>query len=47
MSKTNADIDDLMVKGVRELLSEQSNKERLNVAAKVRELKIHKDHLYR
>jgi hypothetical protein len=44
---SNADIDELVVKGVRELLSEHEDGERLNVAAKARELGVYKDRLYR
>jgi hypothetical protein len=47
MPNSNADIDDLVAKGVRELLSEYEDGERLNVAAKARELGVHKDRLYR
>ena len=47
MPDSNADIDDLVDKGVRELLSEHETGERLNVAAKARELGVHRDRLYR
>ena len=47
MSNSDADIDDLVVKDVRELLSKQKNGERLNVTAKTRELRVHKNRLYR
>ena len=47
MSNSNADIDDLMVKNVRELLTEHKNEERLNVVIKTRELEVYKDRLYR
>ena len=47
MPNSNADIDDLVAKGVRELLTEHKDGERLNVAAKARELGVYKDRLYR
>jgi transcriptional regulator of acetoin/glycerol metabolism len=47
MPDSNADIDDLVAKGVRELLSEYEEGERPNVTAKARELGVYKDRLYR
>ena len=41
MPNSNADIDDLVTKGVRELLAEHKDGERLNVAAKTRELGVY------
>ena len=46
MSNSDTDIDDLVVKDVREPLSEQKNGERLNVTVKTRELRVHKNRLY-
>jgi hypothetical protein len=47
MPDSNADIDDLVAKGVRELLSEYEQGVRPNVAAKARELRVYRDRLYR
>ena len=47
MSKTNVDTDELVVKGVRELLSEYQDGECPNVVIKMRKLGVHKDRLYR
>jgi Tc5 transposase DNA-binding domain len=47
MPDLQADIDELVAKGVRELLSEDEAGERPNVAVKARELGVPKDRLYR
>jgi hypothetical protein len=47
MPDLQADIDELVAKGVRELLSENEAGERSNVAVKARELGVSKDRLYR
>jgi hypothetical protein len=47
MPDLQADIDELVAKGVRELLSEDEAEERSNVAVKARELGVLKDRLYR
>ena len=47
MSISNEDIDDLVDKTVREILAEREDGERSNVAAKIRELGIHKDRIHR
>jgi hypothetical protein len=46
MPDLQADIDELVAKGVRELFSEDEVGERPNVAAKARELEVSKDRLY-
>jgi hypothetical protein len=46
MPNSNTDIDDLVARGVRELLSKYEDGKHLNIAAKVHELKVYKDHLY-
>jgi DNA-binding NtrC family response regulator len=47
MPDSNADTDELVARGVRELLAEHEEGERFNVAAKARELRVHRDRLYR
>jgi hypothetical protein len=47
MPDIQANIDELVAKGVRELLSEDEAGERPNVAVKARELGVLKDWLYR
>jgi hypothetical protein len=47
MPDIQANIDELVAKGVRELLSEDKAGERPNVAVKARELGVLKDRLYR
>jgi Tc5 transposase DNA-binding domain len=47
MPDSNADIDELVARGVRELREEHEEGERFNVAAKARELGVHKDRLRR
>jgi hypothetical protein len=46
MPDSHADTDELVARGVRELLKEHEEGERLGVAVKARELRIHKDQLY-
>jgi hypothetical protein len=46
MPDLQADIDELVAKGVRELLLEDKAEERPNVAVKARELGVSKDRLY-
>ena len=47
MPISNEDTDDLVDKAVREILAEREDGERSNVAAKARELGIHKDRIHR
>ena len=47
MPISNEDTDDLVDKVVREILAEREDGERSNVAAKARELGIHKDRIHR
>jgi AraC-like DNA-binding protein len=47
MPDSHADTDELVARGVRELLEEHEEGERLGVAAKARELGVHKDQLHR
>ena len=47
MSNSDENIDDLVDKTVREILTERENGERPNVLVKVYELSIHKDRIYR
>jgi Tc5 transposase DNA-binding domain len=47
MPNSYADTDELVARGIRELLEEHEEGERLNVAAKARELGVHKDRLHR
>jgi hypothetical protein len=47
MPNSYADTDELVARGIQELLEEHEEGERLNVAAKARELGVHKDRLHR
>ena len=47
MPNSNTDIDELVDRAVRELRAEYEYGERVNVAAKAREIGVHKDRLYR
>jgi hypothetical protein len=47
MPKSSADIDELVDKAVRELHAEYEEGEHRGVAAKAREIGVHKDRLYR
>jgi hypothetical protein len=47
MPKSSADIDELVDKAVRELQAEYEEGERRGVAAKTREIRVHKDRLHR
>jgi hypothetical protein len=47
MPNSYADTDELVARGIRELLKEHEEGERLNVAVKARELGVHKDRLHR
>jgi hypothetical protein len=46
MPDSHADTDELVARGVWELLEEHEEGERLGVAAKARELRVHKDGLH-
>ena len=46
MSNSDENIDDLVDKTVREILTERENGERPNVLTKARKLSIHKDRIY-
>jgi Tc5 transposase DNA-binding domain len=47
MPNSNTDIDELVDRAVREICAEREDGERVNVAAKAREIGVHKDRLYR
>ena len=46
MPVSNEDTDDLVDRAVREIHVEEEEGERPNVAAKVRELGVHRDRIY-
>jgi hypothetical protein len=47
MPNSNTDIDEVVDRAVREICAEREDGERVNVAAKAREIGVHKDRLYR
>ena len=47
MPVSNEDTDDLVDRAVREIRAEEEEGERPNVAAKARELGVHRDRIYR
>jgi hypothetical protein len=46
MPDSHADTDELVARGVQELLQEHKKGERLGVVVKARELRVYKDRLY-